>query len=166
MNKIESFREPYDFLSNFYNCRIIYKGITYWNAEAAYQAQKCPKRAEEFCNLLGSEAKKLGRLVEIRSDWEDIKLDIMEEVVTEKFCQNSDLMEKLLATDELYIEEGNWWGDTFWGVCTNKKMDHVGKNHLGKILMEVRTKERFIRYLADREYEACSKNFGDTENEL
>lgn len=166
MNKIENFREPYDFLSNFYNCRIIYKGITYWNAEAAYQAQKCPKRAEEFCNLLGSEAKKLGRLVEIRSDWEDIKLDIMEEIVTEKFCQNSDLMEKLLATDELYIEEGNWWGDTFWGVCTNKKMDHVGKNHLGKILMEVRTKEKFIRYLADREYEVCSKNLGETKNEL
>lgn len=157
MNKIENFREPYDFLSNFYNCKIIYKWITYNNAEAAYQAQKCPERALEFCNLTGAQAKKLGRLVEMAHDFEDKKLDIMKEIVTEKFCQNSDLMEKLLATDELYIEEGNWWGDTFWGVCTNKKMDHVGENNLGKILMEIRSKERFIRYLADMEYEACSK---------
>ena len=166
MNKIENFREPYDFLSNFYNCRIIYKGITYWNAEAAYQAQKCPERAEEFRNLLGSEAKKLGRLVEMRPDFDNKKLEIMEEIVSEKFYQNLDLMEKLLATGDAELIEGNWWGDTFWGVCTNKKMDHAGKNHLGKILMEVRTKERFIRHLADLEYEVCSKNFGDTENEL
>lgn len=157
MTKIENFRGSYNFLSNFYNCKIIYKGITYNNTEAAYQAQKCPERALEFCNLTGSQAKKLGRLVEMNPDFEDKKLEIMEEIVTEKFCQNPDLMEKLLATDELYIEEGNWWGDTFWGVCTNKKMDHVGKNHLGKILMEIRSKERFIRYLADMEYEACSK---------
>ena len=70
MNKIESFREPYDFLSNFYNCKIVYKGITYNNAEAAYQAQKSPERILEFCNLTGAQAKKLCRLVEMNSDFE------------------------------------------------------------------------------------------------
>ena len=140
MNKIESFREPYDFLSNFYSCKIIYKGITYNNAEAAYQAQKCPERALEFCSLTGAQAKKLGRLVEMNSDFETKKLVIMTEILIEKFYQNPDLMEKLLATKDAELIEGNWWGDTFWGVCTNKKMDHIGENWLGKILMSIRNK--------------------------
>lgn len=142
MNKIESFREPYDFLSNFYNCKIVYKGIIYNNAEAAYQAQKCPERALEFCNLTGAQAKKLGRLVEMNPDFETKKLVIMTEILTEKFYQNPDLMEKLLATKDAELIEGNWWGDTFWGVCTNKKMDHIGENWLGKILMSIRSKKR------------------------
>ena len=142
MNKIESFREPYDFLSNFYNCKIIYKGITYNNAEAAYQAQKCPERALEFCELSGAQAKKLGRLVEMNPNFEAKKLVIMTEILTEKFYQNPVLMEKLLATKDAELIEGNWWGDTFWGICTNKKMDHIGENWLGKILMSIRNKEK------------------------
>lgn len=80
------------------------------------------------------EAKKYGRSIKLRPDWNDVKLAIMEEIVREKFIQNPPLLEKLLATEDIYLEEGNTWGDTFWGVC-----DGEGQNHLGKILMKIRT---------------------------
>lgn len=54
-------------------------------------------------------------------------------VVKSKFEQNSDLKDKLIATGDEYLEEGNTWNDTYWGVCRGK-----GKNILGKILMRVR----------------------------
>ncbi len=50
-----------------------------------------------------------------------------------KFTRHFDLREKLLATGDRKLVEGNTWGDTFWGVCRGN-----GKNHLGKILMKIR----------------------------
>ena len=142
---IDSFRDEYSFLSNMYSCKVTYKNITYDSTEAAFHAQKCPERAAEFIGLNPSASKKLGRQVELRSDWEDVKVQIMEEIVREKFLQNLDLQAKLIATGDEELVEGNWWYDTFWGVCTNRKYDHVGENHLGKILMKVRGElsERF-----------------------
>ena len=50
MNKINSFRDEYYFLSNFYECSVTYNGLTYKNNEAAFQAQKCinPKDREKL----------------------------------------------------------------------------------------------------------------------
>lgn len=48
--------------------------------------------------------------------------------------RNPELRDKLVATGDAEIVEGNWWGDKFWGVCRG-----VGENHLGKILMRIRT---------------------------
>ena len=135
---IDRFKDEYEFLSNFYETKITWQGITYRNVEAAYQAQKCPERAHEFINLTGAEAKKLGRLVSLDPNWDFRKRIIMKNLVYLKFAENENLKLKLLATNNEYIEEGNWWGDTYWGVCTNKKYNHVGENQLGKILMEVR----------------------------
>lgn len=137
---IDSFRGQYAFLSNMYNCKITYNGLTFLSSEAAFHAQKCPERASEFTNLDPSAAKKLGRSVELRSDWEDIKVQIMTEIVEQKFLQHNKLKEKLVATGDAELIEGNWWYDTFWGVCTNRKYDHVGENNLGKILMKLREK--------------------------
>jgi predicted NAD-dependent protein-ADP-ribosyltransferase YbiA (DUF1768 family) len=53
--------------------------------------------------------------------------------VKDKFSRNPELRVKLLNTGDLQLVEGNYWGDTFWGVCNGK-----GENHLGKILMRVR----------------------------
>lgn len=135
---IDRFSNEYEFLSNFYEVKITWQGLTYRNVEAAYQAQKCPERAHEFINLTGAEAKKLGRLVPLDSNWDFRKRIIMKNLVYLKFAENENLKLKLLATNNEYIEEGNWWCDTYWGVCTNKKYNHVGENQLGKILMEVR----------------------------
>jgi ribA/ribD-fused uncharacterized protein len=78
-------------------------------------------------------AKRLGKTVTMRDDWDDIKVDIMREIVQAKFDQHELLRDMLLATEDAILEEGNHWGDTFWGVCRGK-----GLNMLGKILMDLR----------------------------
>ena len=79
------------------------------------------------------DAKRSGQKVKMRTDWEQIKFGVMEDLVRQKFTKHKELREKLLATGDVYLEEGNSWGDIFWGTCKGK-----GLNHLGKILMKVR----------------------------
>lgn len=55
------------------------------------------------------------------------------EICKAKFSQNPDLADKLVATKDAELIEGNTWGDRIWGVC-----DGIGENRLGKILMRVR----------------------------
>ena len=135
--KIDYFRGEYAFLSNFWEVSVTYKGLTYGSNEAAFQAQKCMTEEEkiEFTQLRPSASKKLGRRVQLRPDWEDVKVGIMEEIVRAKFTQNEDLKQLLLETGDAYLEEGNTWHDTCWGVDARTG---EGQNHLGKILMKVR----------------------------
>lgn len=137
--KIDSFRGDYEFLSNFYESPVTYNGLTFRNSEAAFQAQKCemPAIKERFVNMSASQAKKYGRQVLLRRDWELVKDDTMYEAVKAKFTQNKGLAEKLLATGNAYLEEGNNWNDTYWGTVRG-----VGQNKLGKILMQVREELR------------------------
>ena len=132
---IDHFRGEFDWLSNFFKCQVEFEGMNFSNVEAAFQAAKCldMKERERFFGLSGGQAKRLGRRVELRSDWEEVKIDIMRQVLKSKFTQNSELREKLIATGDTELIEGNNWNDTFWGVCRGK-----GRNHLGKLLMEVR----------------------------
>ena len=132
---IDRFRGEFDWLSNFFLCQVEFEGMNFSNVEAAFQAAKCldMKERERFFGLSGSQAKRLGRRVELRSDWEEVKIEIMRQVLKSKFTQNSELREKLIATGDTELIEGNNWNDTFWGVCRGK-----GRNHLGKLLMEVR----------------------------
>ena len=132
-NAIKRFREEYYFLSNFYKCNVRYKEIMFTNAEAAFQAQKDLSRTEEFSNLSPHMARKLGKRVNLRKDWEEVKLNIMEEVLRCKFDQNPSLKEKLINTGDRLLIEGNDWNDTYWGVCRGK-----GQNNLGKLLMKLR----------------------------
>lgn len=133
---ILSFRDEYFFLSNFYPVEIKLDGIVYPNAETAFQAQKTldVEERRKFSMLKNPvQAKRLGRKVKLRDDWEEVKLDIMTEVVSQKFLQHPHLIEMLLQTGDEELVEGNKWGDRFWGVCKGK-----GENHLGKILMKIR----------------------------
>ena len=133
---ISSFRDEYFFLSNFYPVEIKLDGIVYPNAETAFQAQKTldVEERRKFSMLKNPvQAKRLGRKVKLRDDWEEVKLDIMTEVVSQKFLQHPHLIEMLLQTGDEELVEGNKWGDRFWGVCKDK-----GENHLGKILMKIR----------------------------
>lgn len=136
---IDSFTGGYEFLSNFYNCPVIYNGLRYQNSEAAFQAQKLKSNMDRipFTKLTPSQAKRLGRQVQLRDDWEEIKLMEMFNIVYCKFKQNPDLAKKLADTGDTYLEEGNTWNDTYWGVCKG-----VGENKLGKILMTIRNEHR------------------------
>jgi len=132
---IEVFSDKHSFLSNFQHCEIWFEGLKYNSAEAAYQAAKTTdiKIREKFTTLSASKAKAEGKKLVIRADWDEVKLSIMETIVREKFSRNIGLQELLLTTGDEELIEGNWWGDTFWGVCKG-----VGSNHLGKILMKIR----------------------------
>lgn len=136
---INSFLGKYYYLSNFYPCAIEYKGITYQNNEAAFQAQKVikPEDRKMFAKLDPSAAKQLGRRVTLRDDWEAIKDTVMYEVCLAKFSQNQELMDRLLKTGSRHLEEGNTWGDKVWGTVNGE-----GENRLGKILMRVREELR------------------------
>lgn len=138
---INEFRGKYFFLSNFYMADVTYNGVTYTNNEAAFQAQKITdiNQQREFSGLNPSKAKRKGRHVKLRKDWEDVKEDIMYEICKSKFTMNSDLAEKLLDTGDEYLEEGNTWGDRIWGTVNGK-----GENKLGKILMRVRDELNMI----------------------
>ena len=133
------FRGQYGFLSNMSDSpmRIRRKGetqaYTFKNLEAAFQAMKCPERMAEFQNLTGPEAKQLGKTVQLRPDWDQIKLGVMQALVKTKFDQNPALKQKLMATAGTQLVEENAWHDTYWGTCNG-----VGENNLGKILMATR----------------------------
>ena len=133
---IDEFDGKYSFLSNFYPAPVDYQGYHFENSEAAYQASKCPDRMLDFCGLPPNRAKRLGRKVPMRPDWELVKYDVMYEVCMAKFTQNPDLLSKLLATGDAELIEGNTWGDRVWGVDIHRG---IGENHLGKILMRIRS---------------------------
>ena len=136
--KIARFRGEYAFLSNFWEAPVTYHGLTYGSNEAAFQAQKCVTEEEktEFTRLRPGDSKKLGRRVRLRPDWEEVKVSVMEEIVRAKFTQNEGLKRQLLATGDALLEEGNTWHDTCWGVDAKTGK---GQNHLGRILMKVRS---------------------------
>ncbi len=137
MNRIDCFRGVYGFLSNFYNAPVTWEGLTYLNSEAAFQAAKVltDEERRQFMYLDPSRAKRMGRRVNLRSDWEQVKVGIMEEIVRAKFTQNPELGALLVATGDAELIEGNTWNDTCWGVDTRTGK---GENNLGKILMKVR----------------------------
>lgn len=138
---IKKFHGDYRWLSNFWAATVIFDGVEYPTVENAYQAAKTfPIHRRSFIAITPGAAKRLGKCVIIRPEWESEKLAIMEALVLQKFSRHPELAKKLLATGEALLEEGNRWGDTFWGVCRGS-----GENHLGKILMKVRStlKEEF-----------------------
>lgn len=130
---INKFRGKYYFLSNFYETPVTWNGLTYLNNEAAFQSAKTFSDRECFTNLDPSSAKKLGRKVQLRSDWENVKDDVMYEICKAKFSQNTELKKRLLSTGNEHLEEGNTWGDKIWGTVNG-----IGENRLGKILMRIR----------------------------
>lgn len=136
---IDRFMGEYRWLSNFQTAKIEYDGILYPTTEHAYQAHKSldleVRKAISYLSSPG-EAKRIGNVITIRSDWELVKLDIMLDVTRLKY-ETKWLRDKLLETGNAELIEGNTWKDTFWGVCRGK-----GENHLGKILMKVREEIR------------------------
>lgn len=135
MNPITAFEGEYRFLSNFFPCHIVMDGASYGSVEAAYQAAKTDdvEKRIPLQTASASTAKRLGRTLPLRPDWNTCRLAVMELLLRQKFAIGTDLRNRLDATAPRELIEGNWWGDTFWGVCRGK-----GENHLGKLLMKIR----------------------------
>jgi ribA/ribD-fused uncharacterized protein len=139
---IDFFDGEYAFLSNFYNASCIFEEKLYPTVEHAFQAAKSLDHAErDWIAAAGSPglAKRLGRRINLRPDWEKVKFDVMEECLRSKFADPV-LKQKLLATGDKELVEGNYWHDNTYGNCSCEKCkDIVGRNMLGNILMKLRT---------------------------
>ena len=131
---IESFSGEYRWLSNFWPAPIEYEGMEFPTTEHAYQACKSENGGERLTIsrlATSGQAKKAGTRIR-HPDPNFDKLKVMLEINRLKY-EIPELREKLLATGDEEIIEGNTWGDVFWGVCKG-----VGENHLGRILMQIR----------------------------
>lgn len=140
MLKIDKFRGKYYFLSNTYPHEIEIFNKKYKSTEYAFQSMKAISekdhewiRNSDTWQLAKTRANNLLKIGRGRPDWHEIKNDRMYRCLEKKF-EDATLRAMLLATGDAYLEEGNWWNDTYWGVCNG-----VGENYLGKLLMQLRS---------------------------
>lgn len=142
MKRIQHFTKDFRFLSNFWPCTVVLDGKEYPSVEHAYQAAKTLHEDERewFQNpeVTAGDAKKMGKTVILRDDWDEVKLGVMRNLVWHKFQMHDELAERLLATGAAKLEEGNRWHDTFWGICHCPVHKETGSNYLGMILQDVR----------------------------
>jgi ribA/ribD-fused uncharacterized protein len=153
---IETFEGQHAFLSNFYPAPMtsstwfIYRGldgeVEFPTVEHWLQAHKAIT-AEDFNDVLSQStpglAKRAGRRINLRHDWEDVKDDVMRQGLWLKFSQHPDLAKKLLDTGDQVLQEGNAWGDQYWGRTWNAMdLRWEGVNRLGELLMDVREELR------------------------
>ena len=131
---IDRFHKYYAFLSNLYPVELEIEGVVFPSVENAFQAAKTKDISAILliANSSPRDVKKIGRKLDLREDWEEVKIPIMRTLLRHKF-KNEDLKQKLLKTGNSILIEGNYWKDTFWGICEN-----VGYNMLGLLLMEIR----------------------------
>lgn len=140
MEPITSFSGPHFFLSNFYPIRVVYEGVSYPTSEHAYVAAKTLDLdlREKIATIASAgQVKKYGRKIDLREDWEDVKVAEMRKILESKFSpfrSDAPIRSWLDDTAPRQLIEGNTWGDTFWGQCPIG----TGKNTLGKLLMSIR----------------------------
>jgi ribA/ribD-fused uncharacterized protein len=135
-NGIYGFFNEYRFLSNFSEDGFGYLGVWYKTNEHFYQASKASYQGDHLRVIAASTpglAKRFGRQIECRPDWQDIKVPVMQLGLSLKFRPGSIPADLLLDTGDRYLEETNTWGDKYWGVCEGE-----GENMLGRLLMAQR----------------------------
>ena len=132
---IKGFFDEYRYLSNFHLCEVLFEGVLYPSSENAYMAAKTTdlESRKQFETIKPREAKELGMKIKLRDNWDQIKFQVMYDILLDKFTRNSDLRQELLDTGDKFLEETNYWGDVIWGVCDGK-----GQNNLGLTLMKIR----------------------------
>ena len=124
-------------LSNMTYVNIEYNGLIYPSTENFYQAMKYKSQSTRklISTLKPHESKGYSRNNLMTNEkFEERKLDIMLYAQRKKYSQEP-FKSKLLSTGGCPLEEGNWWGDKFWGVDIKTR---EGENYLGKIIMQVR----------------------------
>ena len=137
---IDSFRDHYWFLSNFYPSEVWLDDRLYPSTEHAFQASKSDdSECREAIRMAKTpaEAKKLSRMLPLPSDWNTRRVQVMRDLLRQKFNKGTVLARRLLETGNEELVEGNTWGDQFWGVCNS-----IGFNQLEKLLMEIREELR------------------------
>src|SRR5690606_36385664 len=111
------FTGEHRWLSNFWPVQVEYEGMVFPSVEHAYQAAKCARLEDrEIIHraLSPAVAKRLGRQVRMIQNWDQIKVEVMERLLRQKFASGTELARKLVATGDAQPVEYNNWGDTFW----------------------------------------------------
>lgn len=158
-NKIKKFRDPlldtsgdvvgcyereFFVFSNFSSFQVRWSGRLWPTSEHAYQAahffETAPQLVEDIYNATSAHrafkiAKSNGD--KAREDWEDVKVDIMEDICRHKLQQHPYVYEKLNLTEDVLIVEDSPV-DSFWGWGSDRK----GRNELGKVWMRLRDEIR------------------------
>lgn len=135
---IKEFQGEYRFLSNFWYASVALDGVVYPTVEHAYQAAKSLdpiERQRVLVQTNPSKAKREGRRLSLRLDWNEVKEPVMLYLLRQKFAQEP-MRSMLLATGDDILQEGNYWGDIYWGVSPAGSTR--GRNRLGVLLMQVR----------------------------
>ena len=139
MIKIPYYETSNTVFSNFSPHTVEYKGVNYMTSEHAFHAAKFADQKiidEIIAARSPVEAFQLGKKYKAvrRSDWNEIKIGVMREILAAKLAQHTEVREALLATeDEEIIEDSPV--DAFWGNAP----DGTGQNHVGKIWMQLRS---------------------------
>jgi len=137
---ISSFRGKHNSLSNFSNHMVTINDVIYRTSEHAFQAAKATNeedRAYVASAPTAAEAKKRGRQIKLRPDWDLVNINIMIEILCAKIDQNRDVYDMLIGTGDAILIEGNTWNDKYWGAVFENG-EWVGENHLGKCWMILR----------------------------
>ena len=108
-------QKNYPELGNFWVCEFQIDGKTWYSTEQYFQAMKFLD--EEYQEKIrgemdGMECWYLGqtRDVRCRSDWEDIKVEVMRRANYEKFKQNKNLKDILVSTEgEIHSHSTDVW---------------------------------------------------------
>ena len=137
------------FLSNFFECEVVCRNVSYRTLEHGYQARKAEICRDERAYheirraRFPAEAKRVGGRIKTTVEWDRQKLDVMVELLFCKFRQNRTLYFQLLNTRPHDLFECTTC--EFWGTgCKLRSImleerSWTGANHLGRMLMHVRS---------------------------
>jgi len=134
---IKEFKGEFRWLSNFSEVHVILGGVKYPSVEHAYQSAKSEVESwKKFCAETpeAGKVKNASKGIIVISTWKRMNLGIMKELLIQKYNQEP-YKSKLIDTGEEKIQEGNLWGDDFWGIDLKTG---TGKNILGQMIMEIR----------------------------
>lgn len=148
------YEQDFYVFSNFSSFAIQWKGNRFDTSEAAYHWEKFRTTSPEIRRRIqfSTSAHEAFKIAEKnkhlrREDWDEVKEDIMFEILCAKVEQHEYVYRKLMASGDREIIEDSW-RDDYWGWGPNKD----GKNRLGNIWMKVRDKYRALPPLKFDEY--------------
>ncbi len=137
------YEQDFYVLSNFSSFTLIWNGEHFYTSEAAYHWEKFPSNPEVRYQIQYAPSAHVAFQIAaknkhlVRPDWNDIKFDVMKQILLAKIDQHEYVRRKLLATGDRELIEDSWRDDV-WGWGPNRD----GRNMLGKIWMLIRAELR------------------------
>lgn len=141
------YEQEYYVLSNFSSFNLLWHGIVFPTSEHAYHWMKFPEASAAEARDAVRNAPSAHEAFQAasryrhlrRSDWDEVKVGIMRDILRAKAQQHEYVRRKLMQTADRELIE-NSWRDDFWGWGPNRD----GQNMLGKLWMQIREELRHL----------------------